>query len=103
MNVKTVSGKISVGLAMALVASIALSVVFAFAIGGDPAAVGASPALAVLAGILSVTFTLSAPLSLLVGLYAMIRLKDRSVIKPLGLAYLLTLALFLLGELSFPH
>ena len=58
--------------------------------------------LTALAGILSVAFTLSAPLSLIVGLYAGFRHKEWAVFRMLGIAYLVTLALFLLGEFSFP-
>jgi hypothetical protein len=100
---KTRSGKWAVGFGMALVVLTVLSLLFAAAIGGDPAVIAASPLLSVLAPILSIMFTLAGPLSFIFGIYTIIKHKEWSVCKPLAVLYILTLLLFLLGEFLFPH
>lgn len=100
---KTVSGQWAVGLAIALVALTALSLIFAAAIGGDSAVVESSPLLKILAAIISITSTLAGPLSLFAGIYTAIKHKERSIWKPLVKLYVLTLLMFLLGEFLFPH
>jgi hypothetical protein len=100
---KTRPGKWSVGIGIALVVLTALSVLFAVAIGGDPAVIAGNPFLSMLANILSVMFTLAGPLSFFVGIFAIVKYKDWSVCKSLGVLYGLTLLLFLLGEFLFPH
>lgn len=81
----------------------ALSLLFAFAIGGDPAAIARSPLLSILADALSAAFTISGAMSFFVGVYAVIRHKDLSVGKALAVLYALTITMFLIGEFLFPH
>ena len=100
---KSISGKWAVGFGIALAMMTAISVVFALAIGGDPAVVEANRFLKFLAVILSVGFTLSGPLSLLFGIYTGIRHKEWSVWKTLAILYIFSFLLFLVGDLLFPH
>jgi len=100
---KSLLGKCAVGLGLVLVATMVLELLFAAAIGGDPAVIDANPLLSILAAILSVTFTLSAPLSFLVGMITIIKNKEWSICKPLGVFYALTFLMFLIGEFAFPH
>ncbi|MFH1823026.1 MAG: hypothetical protein ABH830_04995 [Patescibacteria group bacterium] len=98
---KSRSGKWAVGLGIALVVLTAISVLFATAIGGDPAIIAASPLLSILANLLSIMFSLSGPLSFFVGIYTIIKHKEWSIWKPLTVLYILTLVMFLLGEFLF--
>lgn len=100
---KSRSGKWAVGFGIALVALTALSLLFAAAIGGDPAVIANSPLLSILAAALSVMFTLAGPLSFFVGIYTIIKHKEWSIYKPLAVLYVLALLLFMLGEFLFPH
>ena len=100
---KTLSGKWSVGFAIVLVVVIIIEFIFAVAIGGDPAVIASSPLLSILANALSIMFTLAGPLSLFLGIYTIVKHKDRSVIKPLLVSYVLTAIMFVLGEFIFPH
>jgi len=100
---KTRLGKWSVGFGIALVVLTALSVLFAFIIGGDPAVIAGNPLLSILANILSVMFTLAGPLSFLAGIFAIAKYKDWPVFKSLAILYVLALLMFLLGEFLFPH
>ncbi len=100
---KTRSGKWAVGFGIALAVVMAFEVIFAFAIGGDPAVIDRSPFLSMLAAALSIAFTLTGPLSFFVGMYTIIKHEEWSVWKPLAILYLLTAVLFALGEFSFPH
>ena len=100
---KTRSGKWAVRLGIASVVLTALSLLFATAIGGDSAVIADSLLLTILAGALSVMFSLAGPLSFFVGIYTIIKHKERSVWKPLAVLYVLTLIMFLLGEFLFPH
>ncbi len=97
------SGRWAVGFGAALVVLTALSLIFAAAIGGDAAVIADSPSLTVLAFALSAMFTLAGPLSFFVGIFSIIKHKEWSVCMPLAAEYVLTLALFLSGELFFPH
>ncbi len=100
---KTFSGKWAVWFGLALVALIALSLVFAAAIEGNSAVVANSKLLTILANIISIIFSLSGPLSFFTGIYTGIKHKEWSVFKPLAILYALTIILFLVGEFSFPH
>ena len=100
---KTRSGKWAVRLGIALVALTALSLIFAAAIRGDSAVVADSPLLSILAGALSIMFSLAGPLSFLVGIYTIVKYKEWSICKPLAILYALTFIMFLLGEFLFPH
>jgi len=97
------AGKWAIGFGFALVVSMVLSVVFALLIGGDSKVVENNIFLSTVAAILSIIFTLSAPLSFFVGVYAIIRHKEWAIIKPLAIFYLATLIMFLIGEFTFPH
>jgi hypothetical protein len=97
------AGKWSVGFGVAAVVVTALSVLLAVAIKGDPAVIENSLFLTILSALLSITLTLAAPLSLLVGIFAVARTKEWLVLKYLAVLYGLTLLLFLLGEFLFPH
>jgi len=100
---KSLSARWAVGFGIALVMLTALPVIFAFAIGGDPAVIENNSLLKVLAAALSIMFTLAGPLSFFTGIYSIIKHKEYSVVKPLVVLYILTLLLFMLGEFSFPH
>lgn len=100
---KTLSGKWAVGLGIALVVFAALSIIFAIAIGGDSAVVADSPFLTVLANVLSIMFTLAGPLSFFIGVYTIIRHREWLVCKSLTILYIITILMFLFGELIFPH
>jgi len=100
---RTKSGKWSVGLGVALVVLLALSLLLAAAIGGDPAIIAANPLLSILSVTLSVMVTLAGPLSLLVGVFTIIKYKEWSVCKYLAVSYGLALLMFMLGEFLFPQ
>jgi hypothetical protein len=100
---KTRSGKWAVGFGVALVVLTALSLICAMAIGGNSDVIAGSRLLTILAGALSVMFTLAGPLSFFVGIYTVIRHKDWSVCKPLAVLYILAFLMFMLGEFLFPH
>lgn len=97
------SGKWAVVFGITLVVSMALSLIFAFAIGGDPEVIAGSQLLLILAGALNIVLNLSGLLSIIVGVYTIIKHKERSIWKPLAVLYILNLLLFLLGEFLFPH
>lgn len=88
---------------MVLLITIIIEVVFATVIGGDPAIVERSLILTILAGILSVIFSLSGPLSFIIVVFALAKYKDWPALKSLAILYGLTLLMFLLGEFLFPH
>jgi len=93
----------SVRVGIVLILSMVLSVIFTFAIGGDSAVIEGSIILTILSGILSVLFTLSGPVSFILGLIALFKFKDWAVVRSLAVLYILTLLLFMLGEFSFSH
>lgn len=100
---ETKSGKWAIRLGIAFVILTALSLIFAAAIGGDPAVVASSPVLSILANILSIMFTLAGPLSFFVGIFTVIKHKEWPVFKSLAILYALVLLMFMLGEFLFPH
>lgn len=100
---KTKLGKWSVGFGITLVISMALSLIFAVTIGGDPAVITASPLLSIFNVALNLTLNLAGLLSLVVGIYTIIKHKEWSVWKPLAVLYSLAVLMFLLGEFLFPH
>lgn len=102
-SVRTRLGKVAIWLGVATFGSIVLSLIFAAAIGGDPAVIESSPALSILATALSILFTLAGPLSFAFGVIAAFVFKDRSIWKPLIVLYILTFLLFMVGEFLFPH
>ncbi|MFH1200956.1 MAG: hypothetical protein V1484_01345 [bacterium] len=97
------SGKWAARFGVVLVASMALSLIFAIAIGGDPAVITASPLLSILNVALNLILNLTGLLSLIVGIYTTIKHKEWSVWKPLAVLYGLAVLMFLLGEFLFPH
>lgn len=97
------SGKWAVGFGIALVILTVLSLIFAIAIRGNSAVIEGNRLLSILAGALSVMFTLAGPLSFFAGIYTIIKHKEWSVWKPLAVLYVLSLLLFLFGEFLFPH
>ena len=97
------SGKWSVGFGLTLLISVVLSLIFATAIGGDLTVIAASSILVILNVALNLTLNLAALLSLALGIYTIIKHKEWSVCKPLGLCYALTILMFLIGEFAFPH
>lgn len=99
----TLAGKWALGLGFAFVIATALSLFFAIAVGGDSALIDASPLLTILATLLSLLFTLSGPLSLIFGVYTLIRYREWLVGQLLAAFYAVTLVLFLFGEFLFPH
>ncbi len=100
---KTRLGKWAVGLGIASVVLTALSVFFAFAIGGNHDVIAGNLLLTILSAALSIMFSLSIPASCLVGIFAVVKHKDWSACVSLAVLYVLTFILFLLGELLFPH
>ena len=97
------AGKWSVGLGIANVVLTALSLLAAAATGGDSAVIAVSPLLSILSVTLSVMFSLTGPLSFLVGIFAIIKYKEWSVCIYLAVLSGLTLLMFVLGEFLFPH
>ncbi len=96
---KTRAGKWSVGLGIAFVVLMALSLLVAAAIGGDPTVTVGNP----LFPILSVTLSLAGLLSFFVGIFTIIKHKEWSVCKYLAVLYGLAALMFVLGEFLFPH
>ncbi len=97
------SGKWSVEFGIALVILMALSLIFAIAIGGDPAVIVANPLLSILNVALSLALNLAGLLSFIVGIYTIAKHKEWSIWKPLTVLYGLAVLMFLLGEFLFPH
>ena len=97
------SGKWSVGFGIVLVISMVLSLIFAVVIGGDPAVIATSLLLSILNVALNLTLNLAGLLSLIIGIYTIIKHKEWSVWKPLVTLYGLAVLMFLLGEFLFPH
>ena len=94
-------------LGVAFVALMALSLLVAVAIGGDAAAVAdvvaASPSLSILNVTLNLALNLAGLLSLLLGIFTIIKYKEWSVCKYLAVLYGLAILMFVLGEFLFPH
>jgi len=103
----TKAGKWSVGLGIAFVALIALSILVAATIGGDAATIAAviaaSSLLLILNVALNLALNLAGLLSLLLGIFTIIKYKEWSVCKYLAVLYGLAVLLFVLGEFLFPH
>lgn len=101
------SGKWAVMSGIILVVSIALSLIFAAAMGGDAvnvaAVIAASPSLLILNVMLNLTLNLAGLISLIAGIYTITKHKEWSVWKPLTALYGLAVLMFLLGEFLFPH
>lgn len=104
---KTSLGRWSVGLGIACVALLALSLLVAIAIGGDAAniavIIAASPLLSILNVTLNLALNLTGLLSFLLGIFTIIKYKEWSVCKYLAVLFGLALLMFLLGEFFFPH
>ena len=96
---KTRLGKWSVKLGIAFVVLMALSLLIAIAIKGDPTVTVGNP----LFPILSVTLSLTGLLSFLIGIFTVIKNKEWLVCKCLAILYGLAVLFFLLGEFLFPH
>jgi hypothetical protein len=100
-NSKT--GKWSVGFGIAFVVLMALSLLVAFVIGGDPTVIEGSTVVSILVLILNAALNFSGLLSLVLGIYTIVKYKEWSVGKYLAVLYGLALLLFVLGEFLFPH
>ncbi len=101
---KTRAGKWSVGLGIAFVVLMALSLLAAVAVGGNPAVViAASPLLSILNVTLNLALNLAGLLSFFVGIFTIIKHKEWSVCKYLAVLYGLAALMFVLGEFLFPH
>ena len=96
-------GRRSVWLGSALAATVALELVFAVLIGGDAGVIERSAAFTVLAGLLSLLFIVLGVLSFLVGAVGFFQSKDWRIVWLLAGWYGLSLALFVCGEVLFPH
>lgn len=96
-------GKWAVRLGIVVVASVALSLFVAFAIGGDPAVIEGSLLLAIPVGVLNITLNLAGLLSFVLGVYAVVKYREWLVCKYLTVLYGLAFMMFLLGEFLFPH
>ena len=96
-------GKWAVGFGIALVISMALSLVFATAIGGDPAVIAGNTLLSILNVALNLTLNLAGLLSLVLGVFTIIKHKEWSVCVSLAVLYGLAALMFVLGEFLFPH
>ena len=100
---KSHSGKWAVGCGIVFVVSMALSLLTALAIGGDPEVIEGNRLLSILTIALNLVLNLAGLLSLLLGFYTIFKYKEWSVWKPLAVLYGLALLFFLLGEFLFPH
>jgi len=100
-NTKT--GKWSVRLGIVFVVSMALSLLAALAIGGDPAVIEGNPLLSILNVALNLTLNLAGLLSFIVGIFAIIKYREWSVCKYLAVLYGLAILMFVLGEFLFQH
>lgn len=101
---KTRTGKWSVGLGIAFVVLMALSLLQPLAIGGDPTVTVGNPFLRfLLFPILSVTLSLAGLLSFFVGIFTIIKHKEWSVCVYLAVLYGLVALMFVLGESLYPH
>ena len=96
---RSTSGKWAVGLGIVFEVAMVISLLIAFAIGGDPNAVAGNPFIAVL----NLTLNLAALLSLVLGVFTMIKHKEWAVAVYLAIAYGIGVIMFLLGEFLFPH
>ncbi len=96
---KTRAGKWSVGLGIAFVVLMALSLLAAAVLRGNQTVIVGNP----LVPILSVTLSLAGLLSFLVGIFTIIKHKEWSVCKYLAVLYGLAALMFVLGEFLFPH
>ncbi|OHA79120.1 MAG: hypothetical protein A2747_01295 [Candidatus Yonathbacteria bacterium RIFCSPHIGHO2_01_FULL_44_41] len=97
------SGKWSVGFGIVLVISMAFSLIFAFAIGGDSAVIEGNLLLSIFNVALNLILNLSGLLSFVIGIYTIVKHKEWSVCKYLAVLYGLALLMFVLGEFIFPH
>ena len=95
----TKAGKWSVLLGIVFVVLMAISLLVAIAIKGDPAAIAGNP----LIPILNISLNLASLLSLIFGIFAIVKYKEWSVCKSLAILYGFALLMFLLGEFLFPH
>lgn len=100
---KTKIGKYAVGLGFALTVFTTISLIFAFAIGGESTVIDGSFFLLVLANMLSILFSLAGPLSFLFGIFAIFKYRDWPVLLSLTVLYALAALIFLIGEFTFPH
>jgi len=94
------TGRWSVGFGIAFVALMALSLFFAFIIGGDAthiaAVIAANAFLTILNTALNLTLNLAGLLSLLLGIFTIIKYKEWSICKHLVLLYGFAVLLFVL-------
>jgi hypothetical protein len=96
---KTTAGRWSVWLGVAFVVLMAISLLWAIAIGGDPARVVDNPFLPVL----NLALNLAGLFSLVTGIFGIIKHREWSIALYLAGLYALAALLFLAGEFLFPH
>jgi len=104
---KTRPGKWAIWLGIVFVALMVFLLLTAITIGGSAINVAAVIAENPLLSILNITLNLSLNLtglsSLLLGILAVIKYRDWSVLKSLAVLYVLALLMFVLGEFLFPY
>ena len=100
---KSKVGKWSLGLGLAFVVLMALSLLIAFNIGGDPTVIEGNTLFSILVLILNATLNLSGLLSLVLGIFTIIKYKEWSICVSLAVLYVLATLMFVLGEFLFPH
>jgi len=100
---KTRLEKWAVGFGVVLVSLMVLELVFAIVIGGDPAVIENSAVLTIFAYALSVGVSVFGPLSFIIGIISFFKHKEWLIIASMAVLYGLTILLFILGELLFPH
>jgi len=103
---KTKTGRWSVGFGVAFVVLVALSLLVAIAIGGGAAnitaVIAANSLLSTLIVALNLALNLAGLLSILLGIFTIVKYREWSICKSLAALYGLALLLFVLGEFLFP-
>lgn len=95
----TKAGKWSVGFGVVFDVLMAVSLLVAIAVKGDPVAIAGNP----LIPILNISLNLAGLLSLIFGIFAVVKYKEWPVCRYLAGLYGIAFLMFMLGEFLFPH
>lgn len=95
----TKAGKWSVCFGIIFAVLMAVSLLVAIAIKGDPSAIAGNP----LIPILNISLNLAGLLSLIFGIFAVVKYKEWSVCGYLAVLYGIAFLMFMLGEFLFQH